>query len=169
MVLLNEQGNYLIAPELPLATKGGTPIPNEQRPEDARVVMTDRKEQVIRGGPERRPRSLSATYNCMGMVFANRRAWIDPEHLRLILEGDGYRQVADMNELETGDVVVYRNAAGEVSHVGLVTQVRTIVKYASREVYVLSQWGAYGEYFHRADDVSPMLGKPSEYWTERTI
>lgn len=167
MVLLNEQGNYLIAPELPLATKGGTPIPNEQRPEDARVVMAARKDQVIRGGPERRPRSLSATYNCMGMVFANRRVWIDPDWLGMILADDGYSRVRDERELQPGDVVVYRSSAGAVSHVGLVAEVKPNLREGTWEVQVLSQWGSTGEYFHRVDDLSPALGHFSGYWTER--
>ena len=67
-----------------------------------------------------------------------------------------------------GDVVVYRDEEGFVVHVGLVTEVETNVKEATWEVSVLSQWGGDGEYFHRIDDVSPLLGKPTEYWTDRT-
>ena len=110
---------------------------------------------------------MSSTYNCMGMVFASRRTWVDPEHLTIILEDDGYRPVANEGELQPGDVVIYRDDAGEVSHVGIVTKVRTNLLQASREITVLSQWGESGEYFHRVDDVHPGLGHPSEYWTDR--
>ena len=167
MTLFNSEGNYLVAPQLPLVTKRGTHIPNEQRPESSRATMDARKEQVVNGNPERQVRSLSSTYNCMGMVFANRRTWVDPEHLPLILTDDGYRRVNAESDLQPGDVVVYRSESGEVSHVGIVSKVRTNLIEASREVQVLSQWGATGEYFHRVDDVSPSLGVPREYWTER--
>ena len=110
---------------------------------------------------------MNSTYNCMGMVFASRRTWVDPEHLTIILEDDGYRPVANEGELQTGDVVIYRDNAGEVSHVGIVTKVRTNLLQASREITVLSQWGESGEYFHWVDDVHPGLGHPSEYWTDR--
>ena len=85
----------------------------------------------------------------------------------MILEDDGYRPVTTEGDLEPGDVVIYRNDSGEVSHVGIVTEVRTNILQASREITVLSQWGKSGEYFHRVDDVHPALGNPREYWTER--
>ena len=135
--------------------------------EAAPATMNARKEQMLNGHPNRRVRSLSSTYNCIGMVFASRRTWIEPEHLMMILLEDGYRQITGDAELQTGDVVVYRDAAGEVSHIALVAEVRIDFSAAYREIFVLSQWGQYGEYFHHIDDVSPRLGIPREYWTER--
>ena len=129
--------------------------------------MSAAKDIVLKAHPNARARSLSSMYNCMGMVFATRRTWVEPENLRMILEDDGYRKVLNESELQAGDVVVYRDDYGEVSHVGIVTEVRPNLAEATREVFVLSQWGQDGEYFHRADDVNPQLGKPSEYWTER--
>lgn len=66
-----------------------------------------------------------------------------------------------------GDVVVYRDEGGAVVHVGVVSQVQTDLREGTRGILVLSQWGADGEYFHRIDDVNPLLGKPVEYWTDR--
>ena len=129
--------------------------------------MNSAKNTVLTHHPDARARSLSSMYNCMGMVFASRRTWVDPEHLPMILEDDSYRRVSSEGELQPGDVVVYRHDDGEISHVGVVTEVRTNVREAAREVFVLSQWGRDGEYFHRADDVNPQLGKPAEYWTDR--
>ena len=146
----------------------GEPYPNEQREQDAVASMDARKDIMLANRPSVRVRSLSSVYNCMGMVFANRRTWVDPEHLPMILEDDGYRLVANEQELQPGDVVVYRDADGEVSHVGIVTEVRTNPREASLEVFVMSQWGESGEYFHRANEVHPALGNPSEYWTDRT-
>ena len=103
----------------------------------------------------------------MGMVFATRRTWIEPEHLSVILQDDDYRQISSESELIRGDLVVYRDDAGSVSHVGVVAEVHTNVELATYEITVLSQWGRDGEYFHRADDVSAYLGKPTEYWTDR--
>ena len=85
----------------------------------------------------------------------------------MILMDDGYRRVANESELQRGDVVVYRDNSGEVSHVGLVAELRPNLREATYDVSVLSQWGATGEYFHRVDDVTPFLGHFSEYWTER--
>jgi len=101
------------------------------------------------------------------MIFASRRTLIDTDYLRLILEGDGYRRIPNENELAIGDVVVYRDESGAVTHVGLVTDVKADLREAAWEISALSQWGQDGEYFHRVDDVSPRLGKPAEYWTDR--
>ena len=85
----------------------------------------------------------------------------------MILADDGYRPI-NRNELECGDVVVHRREdLAEISHVGIVANVKVKPKDASLEVMVLSQWGQDGEYFHLDDDVNPMLGTPTEYWTDR--
>ncbi len=86
------------------------------------------------------------------------------------MNDDEYRQLDDENEVEPGDVIVYRNDDGEVSHVAIVAKVLTSLKLdeAPVRLCVLSQWGADGEYFHMADDVNPRLGRPVEYWTDRT-
>ena len=129
--------------------------------------MDAARNAALNAHPNARARSLSSVYNCVGMVFAARRTWVDPEHLPMILADDGYQPVPNETELQPGDVVVYRDSDGQVSHVGIVSEVRTNLAQAVREVFVLSQWGQDGEYFHRADDVNPLLGMPAEYWTDR--
>ena len=99
-------------------------------------------------------RSMSSLYNCMGMVFASRRTCIEPEHLPMILNDDEYRRVANKGDLQRGDIVVYRDDDGEVSHVGIVADVTTDPAKATWDVLVLSQWGRHGEYFHLDEDVS---------------
>ena len=118
--------------------------------------------------PSVRSGSLSSIYNCMGMVFASRRTDVDPQYLPMILADDDYRQVQDEKDLRCGDIVVYKDHSGTVSHVGIVADIRANLSEASWEVTVLSQWGGDGEYFHLADAVPYLLGKPSEYWTDRT-
>ena len=112
-------------------------------------------------------RSLSSLCNCVGMVFAPGRTWVNPDHLRMIFDDDGYRQVTEEADPTPGDVAVYRDDERTVTHVGLVVEVQTNIRDASRTIMVLSQWGRHSEYFHRVDDVSPYLGKHSEYWTDR--
>lgn len=169
MILLDSQGEYLLGASLPLATKKGTQIPNERRREHAPIRLQAAKDTVIQNHPFARMRSLSATYNCMGMVFANRRTWIDTDHLQLILQEDNYRQT-NVEDLQPGDVVVYRDELGYVKHVGLVSSIEVDLANLTedeRKVTVLSQWGADGEYFHPVDEVNKLLGNPTEYWTDR--
>ncbi len=109
----------------------------------------------------------------MGMVFANRRTCIEPEHFSMIASDDGYRQVQRQAEAVPGDVVAYRGGkSGQVEHVGLIVEVDLKVADASVSIRVLSQFGADGEYFHQADDVPLQLGTGAgvlklEIWTDR--
>ncbi len=170
MVLYDDQGGYLLGAGIQLSTRKNTPIPNERRRQKAPAVMQAAEKIVLGAHSSARVRSLSSMYNCMGMVFASRRTWIDPEHLEAILEDDEYERVNNENEIEPGDVIVYRDDNDEVSHVGIVARVLTGLSLdeAPVRLCVLSQWGADGEYFHLADDVNPRLGRPVEYWTDRT-
>lgn len=166
MVLYDERGNFLIGGQLLLATRQGNQIPNERRMEQAPETLRAVKELYERR-PTVRARSLTGVYNCMGMVFAARRTCIEPDYLRMILEDDEYHRLSGPDRAEQGDVVVYRDAAGDVAHVGLVAQVNVSLSPPTRQISVLSQWGAYGEYFHRVDDVPQQLGTPVEYWSDR--
>ena len=167
MILYDPQGNFIVGPTIPLGTKKGREIPNEQAMQRSPVQMEAARDIIVTHHSSANVRSLSSVYNCMGMAFASRRSGVEPEYLEWILGDDGYRRVSDEGELVPGDLVVYRDDQGDVSHVGVITEIRTNVREGVREVFVLSQWGRDGEYFHEVDDVSPLLGKPSEYWTDR--
>ena len=167
MVLFGEQDNYLLGAGIELSTRENTCIPNERRHQRPPVAMQAALKLLQGNHPSAKVRSLSSVYNCMGMVFASRRTTIQPEHLDMILEDDQYKRLTDDSEVQPGDVVVYRDHSGEVSHVGIVAKVTINLKDEPIQVQVLSQWGADGEYFHLADDVHPGLGSPAEYWTDR--
>jgi len=110
-------------------------------------------------------RSVSSyLYDCVGMVFANRRAWIDIEHIYEILTNDGYHLISKDN-LVVGDVVVYTLDKKRV-HVGLVTRVHPNIG-SIPNARVLSKWGKHGEIEHRLEDVPYYLGRPSEFWSEK--
>ena len=102
----------------------------------------------------------------MGLVFASRRTGIEPDHLGFIFTEDGFRQLDSEFQAEVGDVVVYKGPFG--SHVAIIVEIEDNLACGSRKLRVLSKWGRYGEYLHPINDVPDMLGKPSEYWTERT-
>lgn len=166
MVLFDPHGNYLLGAEIALATRQGRQIKNERRLQRPPAAMKEACDIVLRSHPSAKVRSLSSVYNCMGMVFAARRTYVDPDQLPIILEDDGYRPVA-RDLLVPGDVVVNRDATSDIVHVGIVAEVRPILSTGSREVIVLSQWGGDGEYFHTIDDVNPRLGKATDFYTDR--
>jgi hypothetical protein len=102
------------------------------------------------------------------MAFANRRTWVEPEHVPMILQDDAYTRVETAAAVMPGDVVVYENETpGEVSHVAIVVSNDPNVEDGSSRVEVLSQWGSHGEYLHDYRDVHPYLGKPVRFYTER--
>lgn len=153
--------------EIRLATKRGRQIPNDRPLEQNPARLRAARDMVLNAHGSARLRSLTGVYNCVGMVFASRRTSIEPDELQAILEDDEDRRLSSDAELVVGDLVVYRDSVGSPVHVGLVSEVRVILEEASRHITVLSQWGKDGEYFHRTDDVSPLLGSPTDYWTDR--
>ena len=167
MTLYDVKGNFLVGGQLPLATRSGRQIPNDRRPEIHPDIMGAAREIVLSEHDSARVRSLSGVYNCMGMVFASRRTWIDTEELGEVLRDDQYRRLSDEDEVIEGDVVVYRDR-DVVTHVGIVARVQPDLTQAVTNITVLSQWGRDGEYFHRIDDINPRLGTPVEFWTDRT-
>jgi hypothetical protein len=153
---------------LPLATKRGNPIPNTRRKPLAPQIMEEAVRMHTDGRDGRVLRSASSEYNCMGLVFASRRAFVDIEHLRFILAEDEYRHVVDERLVQPGDAVIYRYD-GKDAHVGIVWCRKPNVAEALFETRVLSQWGHDGEYFHDIDDVLPLYGAALEFWTDRPV
>lgn len=118
--------------------------------------------------PSAKPRSITQTYNCVGLVFASRRAWIEPHHFHKILGDDGYRQLGGIDEAKVGDLIVYKNPKGEFAHVAILIKKVPIIVGSNRiRVWALSQFGYDGEWIHPHDKVPERCGMAAEYWTER--
>ena len=138
---------------LPLYTRKRNWISNEQRTPSAPHISIAVARTHLKGHPKWRIRSFSSTYNCMGMVFSARRTWIDPSEFALIREDDGYSKRERLADALPGDIAAYENAGGELVHVGLVICVTHVVRTASTQLLVLSQFGSAGEYLHDGDDL----------------
>lgn len=155
---------------IPLVTCAGWSIPNSRRPlprdpesqRAAAKMHTTAHESIW-------VRSLSADYNCVGLVFASRRTVIDVDHVSRILREDGYVAV-DLPNVVQGDIVTYQDKRGTFAHVGVVFECTRDLVNASFRFRILSQWGFDGEYLHDVDDVpSEWLEGPRQYWSERTL
>lgn len=127
---------------------------------DSLLRALERKEKRIIG-----IRSISDyLYNCVGMIFASRRAWIETNYLYELLRQDDYNRVTE-REIVPGDLVVY--TYNEVpTHVGLIMSIRRVGANLE-SLTVLSKWGKEAEILHQADVVPESYGKPSEFWSER--
>jgi hypothetical protein len=125
-------------------------------------LMKIRSQQLREWHPNAKIRSLSSyPYNCVGLIFASRRAVISIEEIYDILREDGFRAIS-LAEIMAGDVVLYKYQ-NEPSHVAVITYVST----APRSITVLSRWGLDGEFIHFMEDVPAIYGIAAEFYTER--
>lgn len=168
MSLIIGAGSERDRASLPLYTRSREFIPNEIKLESLPARLQAAKEILGKNHPEAKLRSSTSIYNCMGLVFASRRTWVDPDYIALILHGDEYRRVAKLFDVKIGDIVLYKGNDGkDITHVGIVVEVKPQITTASFQFKVISKWGAFGEYIHSMEDVPEGLGHPSEYWTDR--
>jgi hypothetical protein len=102
-----------------LETRARWRIPNEVRPERPPIALAESVRILGEVFPDARLRSITAVYNCVGLVVASRRTWVDPAHLIRVLQEDGYRRLAGAAEAEPGDVVAYHDPDGKSAMSGL--------------------------------------------------
>ena len=141
-------------------------IPDEDRNPNALMTARELWASIF---PEIRSRSLTAMYNCAGMVFAARRTCIsNMRDIDLILRDDDYRRLSDEGLAEVGDLVVYRRI-GIPRHVGIVFEKVPDLEAGQQPFHfrILSQWGDDGEYLHRLRDVPTIFGDQIEFWSDR--
>jgi hypothetical protein len=147
-------------------------IPNEQRMQRPPEAMLAAKEMLLGNHPDWELRSLNSVYNCMGMVFASRRTCVEPDHFAMIVEDDGYVERTQNAEAKAGDVAVYKSTKdGTVIHVGTIMSIKPQFEMGEIDLMVLSQFGADGEYLHKADELPEaliLLSREPEMkvWTE---
>ena len=126
LALYGAHGEYIKGIQLALATKKGTQIPNEINQERRPEILEAGHNLVASNHPEARLRVLTTVYNCLGMAFANRRTWIEPENLELILSEDGFRRLNSNEEILPGDILVYRNPDGAFAQVYQIQAIRSL-------------------------------------------
>lgn len=151
--------------EFPVYARSGWKIPQEYPGREASELIRIRSEALRQWRSRVQLRSVSSyPYNCVGMIFAARRAWIEIDHVYRILEEDGYRQIPRA-QVAQGDVVVYKDDKNQPSHVALIVLIEPYNQ--ALNIQVISKWGKDAEFIHYIEDVVPPLGKPVEYYTER--
>ena len=155
---------------LELFTRTRVFIPNEQRLEGSPAIMKTAIDVLRASFPTARLRSASQRYNCVGMIFASRRTWIDPEELEMIFREDGFRIVNDIKDVFAGDIVVYGNPkTQQPEHIGLILDKAANLRDSTWDVKVLSQWGRDGEYVHEINSLPTLLGEVLSFWTDRVV
>jgi hypothetical protein len=151
---------------LALATRKGTPIPNSRPMPKLPAMMRAAVELHRASLPAIRLRSASSEYNCMGQAFASRRTAIDIDEILWVLAEDGFVRISQ-DKAQPGDLVLYRDDRGAPVHVGVLWKQEPDLVNATWRAQVLSQWGSDGEYFHELNEVPPMLGHATDFWSDR--
>ncbi len=156
---------------LKLETRQRRWVHNVVRMEPTRDEMLLREQSVRAICPNARLVSASAVYNCYGLAFAARRsAIVDENDVEHILEDDGYRELPwDPNAWLPGDVVIYRNRTNAIVHAGVIARKEVSLDTGNVDVTVLSAWGEEGEYMHPIDEVAPLLGRPTNVYSQRFL
>lgn len=169
LVTILTPGDSELLPGIKLQTKKGKPINNNQRLEMPPARRPAVKRNIENETRKAILRSLTQTYNCLGLVFASRRTCVHERELGKILSDDGYRRLGSANDLQPGDLVIYRNPdTGEFKHIGIVIAHGPIMHGSDIDItWVLSQFNVDGEWIHPIDDVPTFSGQPVEYLTER--
>jgi hypothetical protein len=95
-------------------------------------------------------RGPTEEYNCHGLTFLSRRAWLSElRAIDTVLEDDGYRPVRP-DHVQPGDIAIYRDDFRQIDHTGIVAWVAKDER--PRLPWVLSKWAHQGEYLHRYND-----------------
>ncbi|HKY34431.1 MAG TPA: hypothetical protein VJN18_00715 [Polyangiaceae bacterium] len=154
-----------VAPSFPIFARDGSQIlagvSNDPTPNSIALAREAYRLVLAAATAELRP--PTGRYNCHGLVFAARRAYIPPVDADVdiddVLRRDGYTAVPANLSPQVGDIVAYR-LEGEIEHTGFVSRVEQVGDVPV--VFVWSAWGGLGEFEHRVH-VSPYKGSP-EYW-----
>lgn len=151
-----------------LETRSGNRIPT-LRPDPMVRDAVEEGDRIHRSEfPNIETRSLDSSYNCVGMVFAFRRAWVETEHVVSLLEDDEYHEVSRRDSMP-GDLIVYYadEHRERVKHVGIIIEKSKDIKIADWAIRVISKWGRMGEYLHCEKDVPILFGTTCVYYSER--
>lgn len=99
-----------------------------------------------------RPVGPTFVYNCHGLTFASRRTQIwNPREIQKILNDDGYVEV-ERSAVMAGDIAVYTDREGDISHSGPVVEIRQLQGLLISNIYILSKWGSLHEVIHLERD-----------------
>lgn len=171
MVSILGEGGSKDPNSLELFTKKRTRITNDQRMEKPAVALKAARDLFKKKeGSKLKFRSISNTYNCMGLVWASRRTNIyDFNQLEKILHDDEYDEVKKIEEVMVGDILVYYDRHDIPNHIGIVVVHTPKLMSSNYDTWIMSKWGSDGEYIHKLNsDIEPKgYGPKTIFFSER--
>jgi hypothetical protein len=108
---------------------------------------------LIQTGP------VDGDYNCHGWVFTGGKYWVRGGLVETILADNGYRETS---KPMIGDLCVYRDPQGEVSHTAIVRGLG-----ADGLILLESKWGKLGRYIHTANENHAYSAHTPKYYRTR--
>jgi hypothetical protein len=100
--------------------------------------------------------AMDGDYNCHGWVFTGGKFWVRGGWVETILRDNGYREAL---RPMIGDLCVYRDDKGEVSHTAIVRGLG-----ADGLILLESKWGKLGRYIHNANADHAYRGHTPKYY-----
>jgi hypothetical protein len=147
--LLDPSGRYRDT-KIELRTRSDNPIDNTQVWEHSRFEWHLLGEMLDRFTRAERVSEACPVYNCHGLTFGSRRTQVSPP-IFSILDDDGFDKVPSEKDVRPGDIVVYSDIRGEVTHSGFVVwrnKVQLVEGTQSVIPMVWSKWGKGYEMIH---------------------
>ena len=99
------------------------------------------------------------SYNCHGWVFTGGKGWVRGSNVARIIRDNGYQEVTSP---APGDIAVYRDHAGEVTHTAVVRG-----QMQDGTLLLESKWGKLGRYIHTEKGQPYAVHACTFYSTER--
>jgi len=159
MVLLNASGQ-IPDTELDLRTRANKGIANTQAWQLSTWDWKAFAEIIKKFGNAKKVADACPVYNCHGLTFASRRTAVDAQVFP-ILADDGFEEVP-AKDAQEGDVIVYFDERGEVSHTGFVIGHKEVILGNGLTIpKIWSKWGKGPEMVHLVPECDFYIGDDS--------
>jgi hypothetical protein len=141
--VLDSSGRYRDT-KIELRTRADNPIENTQVWEHSKFEWHLLGELLDRFNRAERVSEACPVYNCHGLTFGSRRTQVSPP-IFSILEDDGFDKVLSEKDVRPGDIVVYSNVRGEVTHSGFVVWRKAVELVEGSQSVIPMVWSKWGK------------------------
>ncbi|MFZ0480103.1 MAG: hypothetical protein WAL71_13235 [Terriglobales bacterium] len=143
MPILEPSGRYRDT-KIELRTRADNPIENTQVCEHSKFEWHLLGETLERFKNAEQVSEACPVYNCHGLTFGSRRTQISPP-IFSILEDDGFDKVASEKDVRPGDIVIYSDVRGEVTHSGFVVWRKKVELVPGTHTVIPMVWSKWGK------------------------
>ena len=143
MPILDASGKFCDT-TIELRTRANNAIENTQVWQHSKLEWHLLDEHLDRFKNAERVSEACPVYNCHGLTFGSRRTQVGLPIVS-ILEDDGFDPIASEKDVRPGDIVIYSDARGEVSHSGFVVWRNKISLAPGADTVIPMVWSKWGK------------------------